>query len=589
MVKVDIGTMGEQVSSVSSTVSSRVSALESSIQSLNAFNEAGGLQGSAYEGAKSYATGILVPMLQALILYEEALDADTTQNQTAYSSYFSDSKDSAELEADIADFQSAKEAALWTMRVYSEPGNKASQAEKNATKAAYNDAAAGLRDAQEELRQLHEFNERSAQHFTETASLQSTVMSALSQISTQFSSFSAGSGFTAFVNKTPDWAKKVNSEWEKRTKVNDRLKAVNQKLKNGEPLTDKDIKAIRAYQDRYPSKELPKHVREYVTTMKILNEFSTKSDESIAQAIISSYTVGYEAGKISKQAYDKIINSSAEELNILIEDMLNSYGKNPNEVINNILTGVSEEYRDNFLEDMLVNVANAAPAIASNVSRGLSKASIISALGVMFSSAPDSLKNISYNAIEKIGGTSIIATNKFGTLFGKLGQPTNDLLAKIGFESNASLLLGTVAAGVDAWGQIGKGENIVNAAAKGVAHTTISTAIITKTTAIGAVWGTAIPIPGGTLIGAASGLVVGVALSMGANEFFDNIYDNTVGSVVDWAMDNDIGRRINQTATNFVNDTNKAISNTLDNAKEKISDVGEAISSWSSSLGSVFS
>ncbi|MGT2625425.1 hypothetical protein [Streptococcus thoraltensis] len=50
------------------------------------------------------------------------------------------------------------------------------------------------------------------------------------------------------MNKTPDWVKKVSSEWEKRTKVNDRLKAVNQKLKNGEPLTDKGIKAIRAYQ-----------------------------------------------------------------------------------------------------------------------------------------------------------------------------------------------------------------------------------------------------------------------------------------------------------------------------------------------------
>ncbi|AUW96364.1 hypothetical protein [Streptococcus pluranimalium] len=107
-------------------------------------------------------------------------------------------------------------------------------------------------------------------------------MFSLSQISTQFSSFSAGSDFTDFVKTTPDWAKTVNSEWEKRTKVNDRLKDVNQKLKNGEPLTDKDITAIRAYQDRYPSKELPKHVREYVTTVKILNEFSTKSDESIA-------------------------------------------------------------------------------------------------------------------------------------------------------------------------------------------------------------------------------------------------------------------------------------------------------------------
>lgn len=130
MVKVDIGTMGTQVSTVSTTVSSRVSALERAIQSLNGLNEAGKLQGAAYEGAKSYATGILIPMLRALILYDETLDADTMANQTMYSGYFSESKDSVDLAADIANFQAAKDAAYWTMRTYSEPGNKASQAEK---------------------------------------------------------------------------------------------------------------------------------------------------------------------------------------------------------------------------------------------------------------------------------------------------------------------------------------------------------------------------------------------------------------------------------------------------------------------------
>ncbi|AXJ12912.1 hypothetical protein [Streptococcus pluranimalium] len=484
-------------------------------------------------------------MLQALILYEEALDADTTQNQTAYSNYFSDSKDSAELEADIANFQSAKEAALWTMRVYSEPGNKASQAEKNATKAAYNHAAAGLRDAQEELRQLHEFNERSAQHFTETASLQGTVMSALSQISTQFSSFSAGSGFTDFVNKTPDWAKTVNSEWEKRTKVNDRLKAVNQKLKNGEPLTDKDIKAIRAYQDRYPSKELPSELKEALLQydhheQEVSNNFDIVVDkaEKSAQELSEQTGISYEdalnyllTGKVGSRM-KAIVNSSkviGETLkNGRKEFLENKYVKASNIVVDkvgNVKVGNKMLYNK---ETGHVYDANGNRVKRGRLPHGQTESSKYKK-AVMEGIDPDRTyvgKERGFNAEGlKTAGTSAKIAAKEATKFWDDFDWRKTNIEGVGKAGKALKGLGLISSAIEVTGNVKENfiddkassvsEKIRNFTADQGGDIVTGVASASAGAAIGAAAGTLIPIPGvGTVVGAAVGYGVGKLLDM---------------------------------------------------------------------------
>ena len=465
-------------------------------------------------------------MLQALILYEEALDADTTQNETAYSSYFSDSKDSAELEADIADFQSAKEAALWTMRVYSEPGNKASQAEKNATKAAYNDAAAGLRDAQEELRQLHEFNERSAQHFTETASLQGTVMSALSQISTQFSSFSAGSGFTTFVNKTPDWAKTVNSEWEKRTKVNDRFKAVNQKLKNGEPLTDKDIKAIRAYQDRYPSKELPSELKEALLQydhheQEVSNNFDIVVDKAANGKALTDQDVAVLA------EYSEMYPN--RELDIQTREALNKYfGIKDSEKAVEAMSqsGSIYDYFNIYKAVVVEAIAGSEKAVE------FSKAFKAKDFSKFMDISEDVMQNSewlkSFSKVnDVIGGKGVTIDDvKSGWSALKLGKKPGGLTVSntaksVGILGGTTALLDGIGTYMDRKDKYG----VTSAAIDGVAHT--GTAV--GSMYVGSIIGSAIPIPVvGTVAGAVGGYLAGGIVN--------TLYDGFAHD--DWDLDN---------------------------------------------------
>lgn len=193
------------------------------------------------------------------------------------------------------------------------------------------------------------------------------------------------------------------------------------------------------------------------------------------------------------------------------------------------------------------------------------------------------------NLIEVVSGKAIVSSNYIGSVFSVFSKKTPSMLQQIGINNLTSMGLAGVATASDAWISIGKGEGVINATTKGVVHTIMGTAIIGKSTAIGASIGTAIPAPVlGTAIGALAGFGVGVLISMGADKVFDVGYDNTIGQVVDWTMDNSVGKFINQAATNFVNDTNKAIDNVIDGTVDTIKDVGNAVGGFFNGLGSVF-
>ncbi|HFU6753878.1 TPA: hypothetical protein ACGN43_002014 [Streptococcus agalactiae] len=85
MVKVNAGSLAAQASSVSTVVASRVTALNSAKQSLTSFANQAGLEGTAYQNAKSYATGVLGTLIDGMILLSEETEEGVSKLQSLYS------------------------------------------------------------------------------------------------------------------------------------------------------------------------------------------------------------------------------------------------------------------------------------------------------------------------------------------------------------------------------------------------------------------------------------------------------------------------------------------------------------------------
>ncbi|NQM14705.1 hypothetical protein HO422_11645, partial [Streptococcus suis] len=64
MVKMELGASSAQANSVSSMSASRVAGYQAAMTSLSSFSASDSLSGNAYDNAKAYATGILVPLMQ---------------------------------------------------------------------------------------------------------------------------------------------------------------------------------------------------------------------------------------------------------------------------------------------------------------------------------------------------------------------------------------------------------------------------------------------------------------------------------------------------------------------------------------------
>ncbi|AXJ12907.1 hypothetical protein [Streptococcus pluranimalium] len=62
------------------------------------------------------------------------------------------------------------------------------------------------------------------------------------------------------MNKTPDWAKKVNSEWEKRERVIEEYQRVLENSKKGFTPSQSDVNAIEEYKKRFPSAKIPEQI-----------------------------------------------------------------------------------------------------------------------------------------------------------------------------------------------------------------------------------------------------------------------------------------------------------------------------------------
>ena len=217
MVKMSLGNSTSQGSSTSSISSSRISAYNGAISSLNSFIGASNLKGKAYNSAKDYASTVLIPLIQGAILLSEAVSNAVTTFPSRYTSEVAEEDlDSEVLEAQIATYQAAydRSSAWLTSEMSKEVLNESSilRAEQSMAR-----NLGKVTELQEKLDKLMAFNASSPSLFDEISGLYSAVSQGLSQVNNSFSSYNGT--FSLPSKEELSWATTITTAWEEREKV----------------------------------------------------------------------------------------------------------------------------------------------------------------------------------------------------------------------------------------------------------------------------------------------------------------------------------------------------------------------------------
>lgn len=217
MVKMSLGNSTSQGSSTSSISSSRISAYNGAISSLNSFIGASNLKGKAYNSAKDYASTVLIPLIQGAILLSEAVSNAVTTFPSSYTSEVAEEDlDSEVLEAQIATYQAAydRSSAWLTSEMSKEVLNESSIlcAEQSMAR-----NLGKVTELQEKLDKLMAFNASTPSLFDEISGLYSAVSQGLSQVNNSFSSYNGT--FSLPSKEELSWATTITTAWKEREKV----------------------------------------------------------------------------------------------------------------------------------------------------------------------------------------------------------------------------------------------------------------------------------------------------------------------------------------------------------------------------------
>ena len=231
----------------------RIASYNEAISALSAFDNAGDLQGEAYDSAKSYAENIMVPLLRGVILFSESLGGKAGELPTLYYSQVGgESLDEEILQQQIE----AKNTTISTYEsiLYSLYNLKdVDPIYKSNVRGVISNATSKRDELQRKLEKLQSFASSTSGQFSDSESLQSLVFQGFEQVTSDFGKFDG----TFKVEGQAPWANTINSEWTKRSEVVQNYQNVLDKIKNKTELDEKDIKSIAEYRKRYPGKELP--------------------------------------------------------------------------------------------------------------------------------------------------------------------------------------------------------------------------------------------------------------------------------------------------------------------------------------------
>ena len=256
-IKVDIGSADSQGSTANSVLSSRVNYYNDVISAFNNLITEEELKGEAYDSAKSYAENIMVPLLRGVILFSESLGGKAGELPTLYYSQVGgESLDEEILQQQIE----AKNTIISTYEsiLYSLYNLKdVDPIYISNVRGVISNATSKRDELQRKLEKLQSFASSTSGQFSDSESLQSLVFQGFEQVTSDFGKFDG----TFKVEGQAPWASNINSEWTKRSEVVQNYQNVLDKIKNKTELDEKDIKAIQAFQSRYPAKDIPENVK----------------------------------------------------------------------------------------------------------------------------------------------------------------------------------------------------------------------------------------------------------------------------------------------------------------------------------------
>lgn len=210
MVKVNAGSLAAQASSVSTVVASRVTALNSAKQSLTSFANQAGLEGTAYQNAKSYATGVLGTLIDGMILLSEETEEGVSKLQSLYS----DKCGGESLDSDVLTKKIEKDEELLA-KIH----DLQAHLDKHATFLSHAfdgleaTIKARLKKNKKKLKYLMEFNAESSTVFGGLTEVQGAVSAGLNYVSERFGSFN---GTFDTSGKGLDWTKTIQTGMKKR-------------------------------------------------------------------------------------------------------------------------------------------------------------------------------------------------------------------------------------------------------------------------------------------------------------------------------------------------------------------------------------
>lgn len=263
MVKMDLGSSNAQSSSTATVTSNHIAAYQGLIASLQGFSGTADLKGAAYDSAKTYASSVLVPLLQGAILLSEKIASSTAKLPSEYSNQVApESLDSADLERQIATYTAAyNRANEWLTQEMKRDvvdDRNVLQAQKAMAR-----HLAKKHELEEKLRKLLAFNNTSASLFSEVDGLFQAVSHGMSQVKAGFSSFDGT--FKVPAKSDMSWATTITSSWKKQEVS---YKTVKDKIVKGESLTSKDIEVIQTYGRLHPNETVSPKI------VKAVNQYS---------------------------------------------------------------------------------------------------------------------------------------------------------------------------------------------------------------------------------------------------------------------------------------------------------------------------
>ena len=537
MVKMVLGSSDTQGQTMASVGETRIASYDQAVSALSAFDNAGDLQGAAYDSGKQYGMNVITPLLKGAIMYTELVSEAVPKLPSKYQSEVGDEDlDSEVLESEIRSL----EASLHSIRgMYNAMvGDESTNASTLSSLSNRMDDLLKQRNEKiDKLRKLNMFAGSSNEVFSvgEGSSLvddlAQNLQTGLSQIETEFSSFSGT--FPKHSVHTLGWAKNIEGEWENKVKIDGDYKKVLEKIKDGKELSEDDVKALEAYRKRY-RRDLPDSVN------NALKNYVEKGTNDIVK-MISDTLEAYKRGEISEEAINDVFNFLQQNgINISLDDLKNKSVDFFKESITSKLSDKWSELATEYYTSYMLpyQVPYLINGLKSQIGNTLTKYG----LSALLSTAPGSTVNkMVGETIEKIGDAVIPLVNK---LDGFLGS------AKF-----AKALPFGLGAAIDFAGQLLSGEELGDAAVKTGGHLLIQLALGT--------------------VGGPIGFLAGVGLSMG----FDYLYDKYGDKVVEFAGD------VWDSTKKVVGDTMKSVGDTA----EKIWDsAGDAVNGFFSGLGSVF-